>query len=152
MDCPDCGSGGTRVRESRAADHGAAVRRRRACSACGHRFTTYERREEALFVRKRDGARQQFDRAKLREGLARAAHKRPVEPAQIDRIVDAVAAEAERAEGELAAERIGEICLAGLRDLDRGAYLQYAGTLPETTPEFARSEPAGSVRGSGDPV
>lgn len=153
MDCPHCGSGATRVRESRTADEGAAVRRRRACPACGHRFTTYERREQApLRVRKRDGARQSFDREKLRGGLARAAHKRPVAAAQIDRIVDAVAAEAERAGGELPAARIGEICLERLGELDRGAYLQFAGTLPGRTPEFAESEPAGSVRGAGDPV
>src|SRR5437867_3153927 len=104
MDCPYCGTAGTRVRESRSADQGAAVRRRRACPSCAQRFTTFERREqEPLFVRKRDGARQPFDRAKLRGSLARAAHKRPVRSAEIDRIVEAVAVEAERSGGELPA-------------------------------------------------
>lgn len=153
VNCPNCGTDSTRVRESRPAEDGSAVRRRRACSACGHRFTTYERREqEPLFVRKRGGARQPFDRAKLRGGLTRAAHKRPIEAAQIERIVDAVAAAAERAGGELPARRIGELCLERLRGLDRGAYLQFAGTLPGTTPEFAETEAAGSVRRSSDPV
>ena len=180
MDCPHCGSGGTRVRESRAAEDGAVVRRRRACPSCGHRFTTYERREqEPLFVRKRDGERQPFDRAKLRGGLARAAHKRPVEAAEIDRIVDAIVAEAIRAGGELPAPRIGEMCLEGLRRVDRVSYLQFAavykqldveavrseltalaretGPLPEgslldSDPEFAASERAGSVRPASDPA
>ena len=76
--CPNCNVEETKVKESRRAEEGASVRRRRECSSCGHRFTTYERYERGpLYVRKRDGERQPFDRAKLRGGLARAAHKRP---------------------------------------------------------------------------
>ena len=126
MVCPSCAQP-TRVLESRAADDGAAVRRRRECSGCGRRFTTFERRErEPLFVRKRDGERQPFDRTKLVGGLLRAAHKRPVDPRDVERLVGSIEDEAEAAGGELPAERIGEACLAGLRELDRVAYLQFA--------------------------
>jgi transcriptional repressor NrdR len=150
------------------------VRRRRECSGCGHRFTTHERYERGpLHVRKRDGGRQRFDRAKLRGGLERAAHKRPVSAAQIDAIADRIEAEAERAGGELPAATVGEICLDGLRRADRIAYLQFAsvykqldvdevraelvrldaepGPLPEGSlldemPEIGRSPATGSVR------
>jgi transcriptional repressor NrdR len=129
MICPLCGAQ-TRVIETRPADAGAAIRRRRACDRCGHRLTTYERVvAERLWVRKRRGERQRFDGAKLRGSLAGAAHKRPVSGDDLDRIVERVAAEAERVGGELGADRVSELCLAGLAELDRGAYLQYLGTL-----------------------
>jgi transcriptional repressor NrdR len=117
------------------------VRRRRRCSSCGHRFTTFERYERVpLFVRKRDGGRQSFDRAKLRGGLARAAHKRPVDGAEIDAIVDQIEAEAVRSGGELAAARVGELCLEGLRRTDRVAYLQFAAVFNQLEVEQVRSE------------
>jgi transcriptional repressor NrdR len=157
--CPHCGAGSTRVLESRQAEDGAAVRRRRECSACEQRFTTYERYEPALFVRKRDGGREPFDRAKLRGGLARAAHKRPVADAAIEAIVERIEAELERAGGELPTSEIGELCLNRLRELDRGAYLQFAGTLPspdelavEENSVFAGSSPGGSVRSKSNPA
>lgn len=156
------------------------MRRRRECSSCGHRFTTYERYERGpLFIRKRGGERQPFDRTKLRGGLARAAHKRPVSDAEIASIVAAIEAEAERAGGELPAARVGEMCLEGLRRTDRVSYLQFAavykqldvdqvraelaeletepGPLPEDSlldqlPEIAPSAATGSVRPAGDPA
>lgn len=109
-----------------------AVRRRRECTSCGHRFTTYERAvPESLEVIKRDGSRQPFDREKLRTALVRASHKRDVDPRRLEEIVERVEAEARRAGGELSAARIGELCLEGLAKLDHGAYLQFAGTLPD---------------------
>ncbi len=103
------------------------MRRRRQCSRCEHRFTTYERCEtQALFVRKRDGSRQPFDRVKLRGGLERASHKRPVRPEAIDALVNRIETAAFRAGGEITAARIGEMCLAGLRRIDQVAYLQFA--------------------------
>ena len=103
------------------------MRRRRQCSACERRFTTYERCEtQALFVRKRDGSRQPFDRVKLRGGLERASHKRPVRPEAIDALVNRIETAAVRAGGEITAARIGEMCLAGLRRIDQVAYLQFA--------------------------
>jgi transcriptional repressor NrdR len=150
MECPHCDRP-TRVLESRRADDGSAVRRRRECAACGRRFTTYERRErEPLFVRKRDGARQRFDRTKLRAALLGASHKRPVSADDVEALVDRVELAIETGGGELGAERIGELCLQGLGDLDRGAYLQFLGTLPTTNAEFAESGRAGSVRGASE--
>lgn len=127
MDCPSCGAQ-TRTLETRRAERGAAVRRRRHCPACEGRFTTFERREpEPLYVVKRDGSRQRFDAAKLRGALKRAAHKRPVGAGQIDAIVSRIAAEAERAGGEVSADAVRELCLDGLAAVDTGAYLQFAG-------------------------
>jgi transcriptional repressor NrdR len=137
MTCPSC-ERSTRVLESRQAEAGAAIRRRRECPACGRRFTTYERREpDPLYVIKRDGERQRFDHTKLRAALLRAAHKRPVEPTAIESVVGRIEGELARAGGELAAQAIGELCLAELRALDTGAYLQFAGTLEQ--PELAIS-------------
>jgi transcriptional repressor NrdR len=152
VNCPSCDSP-THVLESRRADDGAAVRRRRECTACGRRFTTFERREPGpLYVIKRTGVRQRFDRDKLRAALLRAAHKRPVSAEQVDAIVRHVQAEAEGAGGELAAERIGELCMSDLRELDAGAYMQFAGTLPSPNPETPASGQGGSVRLGGEDV
>jgi transcriptional repressor NrdR len=144
VNCSSCQAPATRVIESRAAEDGAAVRRRRRCSACGERFTTYERREpERLSVVKRDGRNQPFDRDKLRSGLLRASHKRDVDPRDLELIVDGIEARARRAGGRLSAEEIGRLCLDGLAPLDRGAYLQFAGTLPDLDAN------RGNHRGSG---
>ncbi|HEY8001932.1 MAG TPA: ATP cone domain-containing protein [Solirubrobacterales bacterium] len=155
MDCPRCDLP-TRVLESRRADAGASTRRRRACPACGHRFTTYERRQrEPLYVIKRGGNQQRFDPAKLRAALLRSTHKRQVSAADVEALVERVAIAIETAGGELEAERIGELCLEGLAELDRGAYLQFLGTLPSAGPlaakemaDFADSSEPHSVRGA----
>jgi transcriptional repressor NrdR len=156
VDCPLC-EAPSKVLESRSSEAGAATRRRRECPQCGHRFTTYERYEQSLFVRKRNGRRQPFDRDKLRGGLARADHKRPVSDSEIDAITDSVQAAVIEAGGEMPTNAIGELCLAGLGAVDRGAYLQFAGTLPSQDvsllgrdSEFAGSLPAGSVRPKGN--
>lgn len=117
------------------------MRRRRECNGCGNRFTTYERHEiRALFVRKRDGRTEPFDREKLRGGLARASHKRPVEPETIDALVDRIEAEAIRAGGEIPAARIGELCLAGLKEIDQVAYLQFAAVYRQLGVEDVQAE------------
>ena len=145
--------------ESRSSEAGAAIRRRRECSDCGHRFTTYERYEQTLFVRKQNGRRQPFDRAKLRGALARAAHKRPVGEADIDAITEGIEAALLEAGGELPSPKIRELCLEGLLGVDRGAFLQFAGTLSleelqslSVDSEFAGSLPAGSVRSESNPA
>jgi transcriptional repressor NrdR len=147
------------VLESRGSEAGAAIRRRRECSQCGHRFTTYERYEQSLYVRKRSGRRQPFERDKLRGALVRAAHKRPVSEAEIDVIADSVHAALVEAGGELASAEVGRLCLEGLHRVDRGAFLQFAGTLPaEDLPmltadsQFAGSLAAGSVRSASNPA
>jgi transcriptional repressor NrdR len=146
MDCPSCKSG-TRVVETRSASGGVAVRRRRECPACGTRFTTFERLAPgAPVVVKRDGGREPFDRDKLRRALVGAAHKRPVSRPEIDRIVDRVEARIGVGGGELTSSEIGELVLGELLELDYGAYLQFAGTMPDVNPEFAALRPVGSVR------
>ena len=136
--------------ESRRSEHGAATRRRRECGSCGHRFTTFERRERApLAVRKRNGERQRFDRTKLRAALLRSTHKRQVSADDVEALVERIAVAIESAGGELSAERIGGLCLTGLRELDEGAYLQFLGTLPSPNADFAVSDAARSVRPPG---
>jgi transcriptional repressor NrdR len=152
MECPLCDRP-TRVLESRRAAGGEATRRRRECSACGHRFTTFERREpEPTFVIKRGGERQRFDPAKLRAALLRSTHKRQVGTADVEDLVARVGLAIETAGGELPSARVAALCLEGLAELDRGAYLQFLGTLPADTenPEFAASVPDGSVRAARD--
>ena len=130
MNCPRCDST-TKTLETRRVPDGA-VRRRRECSSCGHRFTTYERAvPETPQVIKRDGSRQPFDRQKLLGSLNRASHKRDVDPRRLSLIVDGVEKELRDSGGELSAKRISDLCLEGLQKLDRGAYLQFAGTLPD---------------------
>jgi transcriptional repressor NrdR len=143
MNCPTCDRE-TRVLETRQSTSGV-VRRRRQCRACGARFTTNERIVSQPFrVRKRNGRYERFDRGKLRRALLGATHKRPVSASEIDRIVGRV--EAGAGDGELDAARIGELVLAELRELDYGAYLQFAGTMPDLNPEIAASRTVGSVR------
>ena len=123
------------------------MRRRRECPACGTRFTTFERvMSGPAFVVKRDGAHEPFDRDKLRRALMGAAHKRPVSRTDIDRIVDQVEARIGTGGGELGASEIGELVLGELLELDYGAYLQFAGTMPGVNPEFAASRAVCSVR------
>jgi transcriptional repressor NrdR len=127
VNCPFCEHGETKVVDSRVAGRGA-IRRRRECLVCSQRFTTFERTEEAaLFVVKRDGARQPFDRRKLMDGLVRACVKRPVALEEIERA--AVTIEARLRNGvrdEVASSQIGEEALTVLRDLDRVAYVRFA--------------------------
>ena len=127
MRCPSCASQEDKVVDSRIADDGAAIRRRRACLACGRRFTTYERIEEVpLVVVKRSGQREVFDRRKMVAGLRAATKNRG---AAVQR-VEALAAEVEerlRLDGpEVTSHAIGLAVLDRLRDLDEVAYLRFA--------------------------
>jgi transcriptional repressor NrdR len=125
--CPFCAETTSEVVDTRLSEARDAIRRRRRCRSCERRFTTYERYDEGpLYLRKRDGSRQPFDRGKLLAGLERAAIKRPVERSQLEGIVDQIVAEL-RAEGGIPqAGRVGELALRGLRALDRVAYVRFA--------------------------
>jgi transcriptional repressor NrdR len=127
MRCPFCEHGETKVVDSRVAGQGA-IRRRRECLLCSQRFTTFERIEETpLFVVKRDGSRQPFERAKLLAGLVRAATKRPVSLEQIERAAATIEAGLRNGvRDEVPSEAIGDEALAVLRDLDRVAYVRFA--------------------------
>ena len=91
MRCPHCGSFDDKVIESRTLADGDAIRRRRECSGCGYRFTSYERTEDKQFmVIKRNGRREPFDRAKIERGITRALEKRPVSPMSIERLINEI--------------------------------------------------------------
>jgi transcriptional repressor NrdR len=128
MNCPFCGHGDNRVVDSRDVRSGSEVRRRRECSECGKRFTTYER-VDALptTVVKRDGRRESFDREKLLTGLLRACEKRPVPRRELVAIVDAVeSTQAARDVREMSTEEIGNMVIEKLRQLDQVAYVRFA--------------------------
>ena len=127
MRCPLCAGLDDKVVDSRLADDGAAIRRRRECLGCGRRFTTFERIEESvLVVVKRNGSRQPFHRSKIVAGMRSAAKNRPLDPERLE----AVAAQIEeslRMEGpEVTSARIGALVLARLRALDEVAYVRFA--------------------------
>lgn len=128
MRCPSCEASSTRVIDSRDLDSGSTIRRRRECEACSYRFTTYERPEGArLSVVKRDGSRQDFDRAKLRAGLLKALQKRPVTLDRVEAAVDDIEAQL-RGSGsaEVASTEIGRLATEALRELDQLAYIRFA--------------------------
>ena len=128
MRCPQCGTRDTRVVDSRDLDEAASIRRRRECPACGSRFTTYERVEAArLVIAKRDGTRQEFDRDKLADGLAKALTRRPVPDDAADRAADEIETEL-RGSGlsEIPSSRVGALSMDKLRALDHIAYIRFA--------------------------
>jgi transcriptional repressor NrdR len=131
MRCPYCGAEETRVVDSRPAEAGATIRRRRECEACGNRFTTYERREHAIVVRKRDGSAQPFSPAKVLAGVSNAMADRRVSPAVLDGLVRGIEAYAEEQGPEITTEEIGHRVLAALRDIDEVAYLRFASVYKE---------------------
>ena len=128
MRCPFCGHTDTRVIDSRDVREGSEIRRRRECSNCGRRFTTYERVDELpTTVVKRDGRRESFDREKLLNGLLRACEKRPVPRGELVEVVDSVGAElAGRDVREMSTQEIGNMVIEQLRRLDQVAYVRFA--------------------------
>ncbi len=128
MKCLKCGSVESKVIDSRAADDSKSIRRRRECLSCGFRFTTYERIEiSPLFVVKRDGSREKFDRNKIIHGLARACEKRPVSMQQIEQIANEIEFELwETSEEEIPTINIGEMVMDKLRNIDDVAYVRFA--------------------------
>lgn len=128
MRCPFCGFDETRVQDSRLAEGGAAVRRRRACQDCGARFTTFERAEMRMpQVVKGDGRREAFSENKLATGLKRALEKRPVDSETVEGVVrDIERRLMQSGEKEIPSVRIGEWVMEALRDLDQVAYVRFA--------------------------
>jgi transcriptional repressor NrdR len=125
--CPSCQADETKVVDSRDAEDGAAVRRRRECLSCASRFTTYERVDEVpLVVVKSDGTRQPFDRAKIVAGVLAASKGRAVEPARFEQLACDVEDEVRLAGGEVTTAQIGLAVLERLRSLDEVAYLRFA--------------------------
>ena len=128
MRCPYCGGEDTQVKDSRPTEDGTAIRRRRICSSCGGRFTTFERVQlRELTVVKRSGRRVPFDRDKLMRSVQIACRKRPVEPERIDRMVSGIVRQLESlGEPEISSEQIGESIMEGLKALDDVAYVRFA--------------------------
>ena len=128
MRCPSCGHLEDRVIDSRSTKEGRAIRRRRECIGCGHRYTTYEYVENAsILVVKKDGKREPWSREKVVAGISRACEKRPISLSQIEAIVDRIENEIQRqAPGELASKSVGELVMAELRELDEVAYVRFA--------------------------
>lgn len=131
MFCPKCNSEKTSVTDSRS--DGGAIRRRRECSDCGFRFTTYERVELTLpVVIKKDGSRENFDREKIRKGLRRACEKRPVSIEAIDAAVEAIEKRAvELCQKEVDSRELGELVMDELRKMDKIAYVRFASVYRE---------------------
>ena len=128
MRCPSCGEDDDKVLESRPARGSAAIRRRRACLRCGHRFTTYEEvLRDSLMVAKRDGRLEEFSCAKLENGIQRSCLKRPISMQRIGYVVDRIIEDLEtRYEMEIPAQAIGDAVMAELLKLDEVAYVRYA--------------------------
>lgn len=135
MKCPYCHAPDSRVTDSRELGGGTSIRRRRECAGCGRRFTTYERVEgSGLIVVKKDGRRQEFDPAKLRQKLRVALTKRPVGEAQIDALIARVEGELlARGTAEVPSSAIGEAVLNGLKELDEVAYIRFASVYRQFT-------------------
>ena len=125
MKCPKCGVDEDRVLDSRSARDGAAIRRRRECAKCGHRFTTYEEidRDEVLVVKK-DGRRETFDRSKVDKAIRQACGKRPVSDEQIRTMIDHGVANLEGE--EVPAARVAELVMSELHKVDEVAYIRFA--------------------------
>ncbi len=143
MKCPFCSSFDTQVIDSRVSEEGDTIRRRRRCTACDRRFTTYERVDLMMpAVVKRNGTRSEFDVSKLRASMGLALRKRPVSTAEVDaavaRIQDRLMASGRR---EVPSGHIGELVMAELRQLDQVAYVRFASVYRsfEDIQEFVRT-------------
>ena len=128
MKCPYCSFEESKVIDSRSADDGERIRRRRECLKCGKRFTTHEVIETVpLIVVKRDKSREVFDRNKLTAGILRACEKRPVSIEQIDNIVDSIEAKLQSSvDREVSSMKIGELAMEQIKDIDEVSYVRFA--------------------------
>ena len=128
MRCPKCGATKSSVVDSRQAEEGNTIRRRRECDECQHRFTTYERVEErTLVVVKKDGTREQFSRDKIFNGIIRSAQKRPVSSDEIGMVVNRIEQKLRsRSENEIQSEYIGSLVMEELAELDEITYVRFA--------------------------
>ena len=123
-----CGCEDSKVIDSRSTDDGKSIRRRRECTACGKRFTTFETIETVSFlVVKRDGTRQSYDRTKLKNGILRACEKRPISMAQIDGVVASIEKSLYNSlDEEITSCKIGDLVMEQLKELDEVAYIRFA--------------------------
>lgn len=140
MRCPYCDFEESKVIDSRPADDGSAIRRRRACLACEKRFTTYERYgERPVIVIKSDGSSEPFDRAKLMRSIMVACAKRPVTPEVFDHIISDIESSIRSASGEVSSKDLGEMVLTRMASIDDVAYIRFASVYKDfqSVEEFA---------------
>lgn len=128
MKCPYCASTEDKVIDSRMSGEGTNIRRRRECLKCGKRFTTYEYVEETpLVVVKRDGARQRFDRERIKSGIIKACEKRPISMDKVEEVVDEIEKELQgKGEREVKSTEVGNLVMEKLYNLDEVAYVRFA--------------------------
>ncbi|HAS73061.1 MAG TPA: transcriptional regulator NrdR [Clostridiales bacterium UBA8960] len=128
MKCPYCSSFESKVVDSRPAEDGHVIRRRRECINCTQRFTTYEKIEEIpIIIVKKDGTRESYNRMKVLNGIIRACEKRPVSMEQMEALIDHIETRMHTSmEKEVQSELIGELVMSGLKDLDEVAYVRFA--------------------------
>ena len=133
MRCPFCNQDNSKVVDSRPVEDTNSIRRRRMCESCGKRFTTYEKVETIpLSVIKKDQTREQYDRAKIQDGILRACYKRPIAVEKIEAVMDSIEGEIfDTADKEISSTRIGEIVMEHLKDLDAVAYVRFASVYRE---------------------
>ena len=133
MRCPFCKTDDDRVVDSRGAEEGFSIRRRRECVHCARRYTTYERFEPAVLrVIKKDGARAPFERKRILSGILKACEKRPVSAEQMEAIVDRIEQElARQYDREVPSDAIGELVMRELKSLDAVAYVRFASVYRE---------------------
>ncbi|GAA0748597.1 transcriptional repressor NrdR [Sphingomonas sp. ABOLD] len=147
MRCPFCSNEASQVKDSRPTDDGAAIRRRRQCEACGARFTTFERIQlRDLTVVKSGDRREPFEREKLMRSVSTACRKRPIQPAQIERLVSGIQRQLETTgESEIPSQRIGELVMEALKGLDSVAYIRFASVYKDFREAKDFEEFAGNV-------
>ncbi len=128
MRCPFCASSETQVKDSRPTEDDSAIRRRRVCSACEGRFTTFERVQlKELTVLKRSGRRAPFDREKLARSITMALRKRPVEMERVERLINDIVRKLEsNSDGEVTSQTVGELAMEALKGLDGVGYVRFA--------------------------
>jgi transcriptional repressor NrdR len=150
MRCPFCGHEDSQVKDSRPAEDGSAIRRRRQCEDCGARFTTFERAQlRELTVIKSENRREPFDRGKLERSLAIALRKRPVPQERIDKLLSSIQRQLETSgDSEIASSTIGEAVMEGLKAIDSVAYIRFASVYKDFREARDFEHFAGTVSGA----
>ncbi len=152
MKCPVCGSPKDKVIDSRSSKNGEAIRRRRECLDCRHRYTTYEYIESSLMVVKKDGRREPFDRQKILSGLKKACEKRPISVDQLEEAVRTIENELQAGGAvEIGSPVIGEMIMKALYQLDGVAYVRFASVYRSfrEVSEFAEAVKTFAEKGNG---
>ena len=128
MRCPYCTNNDTQVKDSRPSEDGSSIRRRRICSGCGGRFTTFERVQlRELTVLKKSGKRVQFDRDKLARSIDTATRKRDIDPDRLEQMISGIVRQLEsQGEGDIKSDEIGKLVMEGLKQIDEVAYVRFA--------------------------